>query len=116
MADSMWYGVSLLTEDDLYLFNQGTHFACMKNGGLHPCSAKGRTEPICGLGPDAERASVVGDFNGWDPSGHLSDPGDKSGIWEGFIPGHQGGCPTSSTSSPVITDTGGQDRPLFPFQ
>jgi 1,4-alpha-glucan branching enzyme len=37
--------------------------------------------------PNAEKVSVIGDFNGWDKESHpLSVRGDGSGIWEGFIP------------------------------
>jgi 1,4-alpha-glucan branching enzyme len=38
--------------------------------------------------PNAERVSVIGDFNGWNPEAHpLAPRWDGSGIWEGFIPG-----------------------------
>jgi len=36
--------------------------------------------------PDAERVSVIGDFNGWDKSRNFLAPCQSSGIWEGFIP------------------------------
>ncbi len=38
--------------------------------------------------PNAERVSVIGDFNGWNPeSNPLGPRWDSSGIWEGFVPG-----------------------------
>ncbi|MCC7244376.1 MAG: 1,4-alpha-glucan branching protein GlgB, partial [Saprospiraceae bacterium] len=38
--------------------------------------------------PHAERVSVTGDFNNWNPDAHILKPRwDSSGIWEGFIPG-----------------------------
>jgi 1,4-alpha-glucan branching enzyme len=37
--------------------------------------------------PDAERVSVVGDFNGWDGRAHPMIVRDASGVWELFVPG-----------------------------
>ncbi len=37
--------------------------------------------------PDAERISVVGDFNGWNPDSHPMNPRGSSGVWEAFLPG-----------------------------
>ena len=36
--------------------------------------------------PNAERVSVIGDFNGWDKATR-SGASSESGIWEGFVPG-----------------------------
>ena len=37
--------------------------------------------------PNAQKVSVIGDFNGWSPATHPLNPRwDSSGIWEGFIP------------------------------
>jgi len=37
--------------------------------------------------PDAEKVSVIGDFNGWNRESHPLCSKGQSGIWEGFIPG-----------------------------
>jgi 1,4-alpha-glucan branching enzyme len=37
--------------------------------------------------PNARQVSVIGDFNGWRPDQHPLHPRDRSGIWEGFLPG-----------------------------
>ena len=37
--------------------------------------------------PNAQRVSVVGDFNGWDGRCHQMRPLGLSGVWEIFIPG-----------------------------
>src|SRR5690606_20583050 len=38
--------------------------------------------------PNAERVSVIGDFNGWRGDAHpLAARSDHSGIWEGFVEG-----------------------------
>ena len=84
----VWYHVTPLTDDDLYLFNQGSHFRLYEKLGAHPLSAEGREGTYFAVwAPDAERVSVVGDFNGWDPSVHPLGSRGQSGICEGFIPG-----------------------------
>jgi 1,4-alpha-glucan branching enzyme len=77
----------LLTDDDLYLFNEGSHFKLYQKLGAHPGELEGRTGVYFAVwAPDAERVSVLGAFNGWTPGAHpLSVKGD-SGIWTGFIP------------------------------
>lgn len=80
--------VTLLTEDDLFLFNEGSHFHLYDKLGAHPLQLDGETGTNFAVwAPDAEAVSVVGDFNGWDPHRHPLVPRGVSGIWEGFIPG-----------------------------
>jgi 1,4-alpha-glucan branching enzyme len=74
---------SLLSEDDLYLFNEGSHFRIFDKLGAHPVEGG----VVFGVwAPNAERVSVIGDFNGWDPGAHPLSPRASSGIWEGFVP------------------------------
>jgi 1,4-alpha-glucan branching enzyme len=82
------YDVSLLTEDDLFLFNEGSHFTLYDKLGSHAITADG-TEGVyfAVWAPDAERIAVTGDFNGWNKGSHLLGSRGQSGIWEGFIPG-----------------------------
>jgi len=86
---SVEYDFSPLTEHDIYLFRQGTHFRLYEKLGAHPCTVEGRTGTHFALwAPNAEAVSVVGDFNGWNRDSHpLRIRADSSGIWEGFIPG-----------------------------
>ena len=80
--------VTLLTEDDLYLFNEGTHFHLYEKLGAHPLIVNNQKGTYFAVwAPDAKQVSVIGDFNGWDRAGHYLQPKGKSGIWEGFIPG-----------------------------
>ncbi len=79
---------SLLTEDDLFLFNEGTHFQIHTKLGAHPCQVGEVAGTFFAVwAPNANWVSVIGDFNGWDTSRHPLRPRGSSGIWEGFIPG-----------------------------
>jgi 1,4-alpha-glucan branching enzyme len=82
------YETNLLTETDLYLFNQGTHDRLYQKLGAHVISAEGKAGTHFAVwAPDAERVSVIGDFNGWNKAAHPLRPTGASGIWQGFIPG-----------------------------
>ncbi len=85
---SVRYGRSGLSADDLYLFNEGSNFQLYDQLGSR-IAADGPTLGVqfAVWAPNARRVSVIGDFNGWDRSGHVLQPLDSSGIWEGFIEG-----------------------------
>ncbi|MBM3312183.1 MAG: 1,4-alpha-glucan branching protein GlgB, partial [Candidatus Aminicenantes bacterium] len=88
MKDRTWR----LTEDDLFLFNEGSHHRLYRKLGAHLVASGGEGGASFAVwAPDAERVSVVGDFNGWDGSRHHLRPRASSGIWEGFVPGVQAG-------------------------
>jgi 1,4-alpha-glucan branching enzyme len=79
--------VSLLTADDLYLFNEGTHSHLFEKLGAHPIAIDGvRGTYFAVWAPDGQQVSVIGDFNSWDPRAHPLRPKEASGIWEGFVP------------------------------
>ncbi|HEU5393585.1 MAG TPA: 1,4-alpha-glucan branching enzyme, partial [Candidatus Methylomirabilis sp.] len=80
--------ISLLTDEDLYLFNEGTHSRLAERLGAHPVTAGGEDGVFFAVwAPDAERVFVMGDFNGWDTASHPLRPRGQSGIWEGFVAG-----------------------------
>ncbi len=80
--------VSLLTDEDLYLFNEGRHFRLYEKLGSRPMTVGGKEGTYFAVwAPDAERVAVMGDFNGWRKTGHSLQPKGSSGIWHGFIPG-----------------------------
>ena len=80
--------VTLLTDHDLYLFNEGSHFRLYEKLGAHPMMVDGIEGTYFAVwAPDAERVFVVGSFNDWDKTSHPLYPKGQSGIWEGFIPG-----------------------------
>lgn len=77
-----------LSEDDLYLFNQGNlHRAYKKFGAQvhHYDGVQGVSFVV--WAPSAKRVSVVGDFNQWDGRYHPMRAMGTSGVWELFIPG-----------------------------
>jgi 1,4-alpha-glucan branching enzyme len=78
----------LLTDFDIYLFRQGNHFKLYEKLGSHLITIDGIKGTYFAVwAPNAKQASVVGDFNGWNPESHpLRAREDASGIWEGFIP------------------------------
>ncbi len=80
--------VSLLTEDDLFLFNEGSHFHLYDKLGSHPIVVNGVEGTYFAVwAPNATEVFVKGDFNGWQDYGHRLSLKGNSGIWEGFIPG-----------------------------
>jgi 1,4-alpha-glucan branching enzyme len=90
---SVRYDVTLLTDDDLFLFNQGNHFRLWEKLGSHPITVDGAQGVYFAVwAPDAKRVSVSGDFNGWNRKSHPLGSRGQSGIWEGFIPGLRKGA------------------------
>jgi len=79
---------SLFTEQDIYLFKEGSHFKLYDLLGSHKVNYEGRDGVYFAVwAPNAKHVSVIGDFNYWDRYSHPLNPrGDGSGIWEGFIP------------------------------
>ncbi len=78
---------SLLTNDDLFLFNQGTHSQLYEKMGAHLTRMDGQDGAHFSVwAPNAERVSVIGDFNGWAPRKNPLQLRGNSGIHEGFVP------------------------------
>lgn len=75
----------MLSEQDIYLFREGTH------AGLHR-SLGCQLAPEGGAGfavwaPNARAVAVIGDWNGWKRDANvLHARWDHSGIWEGHVP------------------------------
>src|SRR6516165_1158551 len=79
---------SLLTDFDLYLFNEGTHVRMYEKLGAHVTSANGTPGVEFAVwAPNADAVSVIGDFNSWDATATPLAARQSSGIWEGFLPG-----------------------------
>jgi 1,4-alpha-glucan branching enzyme len=79
--------VGLLTEQDLYLFNEGRHYRAYEKLGAHLTSIGGEPGTCFSVwAPNAREVTVIGSFNGWNPGSHPLRASANSGIWEGFIP------------------------------
>jgi 1,4-alpha-glucan branching enzyme len=74
---------SLLTADDLFLFNQGTHYQLYRKLGAHV--VEGGTY-FAVWAPNARAVSVIGDWNHWRAGDNALNPRESSGIWEGIVP------------------------------
>ncbi|TGD71501.1 1,4-alpha-glucan branching protein GlgB [Mangrovimicrobium sediminis] len=78
---------------DLHLFGEGRHEHLYRVLGAHCCEHEG----VAGVrfatwAPNAQRVSVVGDFNGWHGLAHPMRVRGSSGVWELFIPGVHTPC------------------------
>ncbi|MFN3920114.1 MAG: 1,4-alpha-glucan branching protein GlgB [Methylohalobius sp.] len=77
---------------DLYLFGTGKHWHIYRILGAHLRTVDGVSGTLFAVwAPNAERVSVVGDFNRWDGRCHPMRCRHTSGVWELFIPGLEEG-------------------------
>ncbi len=87
-AKLVW-NYSLLTDEDVTNFQQGTNYRLYEKFGSHSI----QVNDVWGMyfavwAPNATALSVKGNFNDWKNLEYQLFPRwDKSGIWEGFIPG-----------------------------
>src|SRR6185437_12025575 len=89
--DPYRYG-RIITEYDVYLFSQGKHTRIYDKLGAHVM----RVGDAAGVhfavwAPNADRVSVVGDFNQWDGRVHPMRRLGAGGVWEIFVPGVEAG-------------------------
>ncbi len=81
----------MLTEQDIYLFREGTHGRLYNELGSRVL-ADGGGARFAVWAPNAAAVSVVGDWNGWNPGANkLAARTDESGIWEGVAHGARAG-------------------------
>jgi len=85
--DPYRYG-RVITEYDVYLFSQGKHTRIYDKLGAHLMRIGDADGVHFGVwAPNADRVSVVGDFNGWDGRLHPMRRLGPTGVWEIFVPG-----------------------------
>ncbi|HKW89047.1 MAG TPA: 1,4-alpha-glucan branching protein GlgB [Candidatus Acidoferrales bacterium] len=82
----------LLTDFDLHLMGEGTHYEKYEKLGAHVREVAGVRGVHFGVwAPNAKRVSVVGNFNSWDGRVNPMRIRGGSGIWELFLPGLDAG-------------------------
>ena len=84
---------TILGEMDVWLLAEGSHLRPYEHLGAHLReidSVKGTAFAV--WAPDAQRVSVVGDFNLWDGRRHPMRLRRECGIWELFVPGLEAGA------------------------
>ena len=76
---------TLLTNDEQYLFAEGTYLRAFDKLGAHPAEIDGKKGFIFGIWvPDVKSVRVAGSFNDWNTEQYfLHDDG--NGIFSGFI-------------------------------
>jgi len=77
-----------VSEEDQYLYGKGDHRKIFDKLGAQLKTVDGVAGASFAVwAPNAQRVSVVGDFNGWDGRRHMMRSLGSSGIWEIFVPG-----------------------------
>ena len=91
-ADPYQYG-PILGELDLHLFAEGQHWRIYEKLGAHPHAIGDAAGVYFAVwAPNAQRVSVVGDFNRWDGRVNPMRKLIGSGVWELFLPGVKQGA------------------------
>jgi 1,4-alpha-glucan branching enzyme len=77
----------VLGDFDLHLFSEGTHYRAWEKLGSRRVTVDGLTGVHFAVwAPNAQRVSVIGDFNRWDGRVNPMRKLVPSGVWEIFIP------------------------------
>ncbi len=77
----------LLSDFELHLYSEGTHFESYRSLGAHVVTLEGvEGVQFAVWAPNAELVTVLGDFNDWDIRRHPMRHR-HTGIWELFLPG-----------------------------
>ncbi|MBP7461927.1 MAG: 1,4-alpha-glucan branching protein GlgB [Candidatus Delongbacteria bacterium] len=93
MIEDPYRFLPVISEYDLYLFNEGNHHYAYNFLGSHSMTVDGIGGVLFAVwAPSARSISVVGDFNRWDGRLHPMRIRGSSGIWELFIPNLGEGC------------------------
>ena len=92
MRDPYQYG-PIMGEIDLHLFSEGQHWQLYEKFGAHLRNLGDAAGVYFSVwAPNAQRVSVVGDFNGWDGRVNPMRKLLGSGVWELFLPGVKEGA------------------------
>lgn len=84
--------ISPISQEDLYLFHEGSNFRSYQLLGAHVLTENGKQGVRFTVwAPNAQGVRVVGDFNAWQGEGHEMNCVGASGVWLLFIPGLMAG-------------------------
>ncbi|MBS4208615.1 1,4-alpha-glucan branching protein GlgB [Bacillus sp. FJAT-50079] len=87
----MYYNIS---EQDIFLFHQGTNYHSQQLLGCHKIEWKGREGfRFAVWAPNAKSIRVVGDFNDWVGDHYSLERMTYEGLWVGFFPSIEAGVP-----------------------
>ncbi|HYC27655.1 MAG TPA: 1,4-alpha-glucan branching protein GlgB, partial [Chitinophagaceae bacterium] len=88
-SSGLVWNYSILYDDDIITFQNGTNYSLYKKFGSKKIKVLGKEGyHFTVWAPNATKITVIGTFNNWNLESHPLQPRwDKSGVWEGFIPG-----------------------------
>ena len=93
LEDIYRFTPQVFTKADLEAFGKGIHYTIYEKMGAHPMTIDGVEGTYFAVwAPNAERVSVVGDFNMWDGRRNPMIQIREAGIHELFIPGLKAGA------------------------
>jgi 1,4-alpha-glucan branching enzyme len=85
--------IRVLTDFDLHLIGEGSHYKKYEKLGAHIMEIEGlKGVHFAVWAPNAKSVSVIGDFNDWNARTHPMCSLGPSGIWERFVPGIEEGA------------------------
>ena len=109
LVDAYVLGPVLGPLDD-YFIAEGTHLRLYDKLGAHPMRHEGADGVHFAVwAPNAQRVSVIGDFNNWDGRRHVMRKRLDIGVWEIFVPG-------ASEGQGYKFELLGQDGNLLPLK
>ena len=92
IRDAYQYG-PIMGDVDLHLFSEGQHWNIYEKFGAHLRTLGDATGVYFAVwAPNAQRVSVVGDFNDWDGRVNPMRKLLSAGVWELFLPGIKQGA------------------------
>jgi 1,4-alpha-glucan branching enzyme len=84
---SQFSSTFLLTDFDLHLLREGTHWKSYEKLGAHLREVNGKKGVNFAVwAPNASAVSVIGEFNNWNGNAHPMQNNRFSGFWEVFVP------------------------------
>ncbi len=77
-----------ISDADMYVFGQGSHYDIYKKLGAHPCVKDGKEGTFFAVwAPHAQSVAVIGSFNNWNEEACFMEKLGDIGIYALFVPG-----------------------------